>query len=114
LVVALCATTWLALTPEPPQASQLINWDKANHALAFFILAGFGYLSVVHRDMLVWVFLATYGVGIELCQAYLGYRYFEFGDMLANCVGIGFFVLCRPVLLRLSLLRTLKHPEKVQ
>lgn len=110
---ALCVITWLALTPEPPEASQVISWDKANHALAFFVLAGLGYFSVVHRDLLVWTFLAIYGVGIEFGQGYLGYRYFEFGDILADCVGIILFVLCRPLLLRLSLLRTLKHSEKV-
>ncbi|MFT6643848.1 MAG: VanZ family protein [Patiriisocius sp.] len=109
--MALCVITWLALTSEPPKTSQIIGWDKANHGLAFFVLAGLGYFSVLQRNMLVWVLLATYGVAIELSQSYLGYRYFEFADMLANCVGIGLFVLCRPLLLRLSLLRNLKHPE---
>tara|TARA_R110002072_G_scaffold7773_5_gene41566 strand:+ start:42202 stop:42477 length:276 start_codon:yes stop_codon:yes gene_type:complete len=89
----------------------MISWDKANHGLAFFVLAGLGFFSVLNREWAIWFFLATYGVGIEVCQSYLGYRYFELGDMLANCVGISIFVLCRPLLLRWPLLRNLKYSE---
>jgi len=108
LVAALSIITWLALTPSPPEVSNFIGWDKANHALAFFVLAGLGQYAVQHTDKIIWLLLALYGVGIEVCQGYFGYRYFEFTDMLANVFGIGLFVLCSPLLLKLPLLQALK------
>jgi len=108
LCAALGIITWLALTPTPPEVSNFTGWDKANHTLAFFVLAGIGQYSVQRADKTIWFLLALYGVGIELCQGYFGYRYFELTDILANVFGIGLFVLCSPLLLKLPLLQTLK------
>ncbi|MFT5562080.1 MAG: VanZ family protein [Candidatus Azotimanducaceae bacterium] len=108
LFAALGVITWLALTPAPPDISNIIGWDKANHAFAFFVLAGLGQYSVQYADRVIWFLIALYGVAIEVCQSYLGYRYFELTDLLANVTGIGLFVLCSPLLLKLPALQALK------
>tara|TARA_R110002110_G_scaffold145504_2_gene334895 strand:+ start:218 stop:601 length:384 start_codon:yes stop_codon:yes gene_type:complete len=109
LVLALLIITWIALTPSPPEMTQMISWDKANHALAFFVLAGLGQYSVVKGDMTVWILLGFYGVSIEILQWFGGFRVFELYDIVADLVGIGLFALLSPVLLRLPLLRALKQ-----
>jgi len=108
LCAALGVITWLALTPQPPEVSNIIGWDKANHGLAFFVLAGLGYFSVQRNERIVWLLLVVYGIGIEVCQSYFGYRYFELTDLIANTFGIGLFMFCSPLLLKLPLLRALK------
>ncbi|MFT7243332.1 MAG: VanZ family protein [Candidatus Azotimanducaceae bacterium] len=113
LFIALGIITWLALTPQPPQISNIIDWDKANHILAFFVLAGLGYFSVQAGERIMWLLLAVYGVGIEVCQGYFGYRNFELTDMIANIFGIGLFVLCSPLLLKLPLLQALKIDKEL-
>lgn len=89
-----------------------ISWDKANHMLAFFVLAGLGQYSVLKGDFIVWVLLAAYGVGIEVLQWLGGYRVFELTDIVADLTGIGLFVLFSPLLIRLPLLRSLKQFQR--
>jgi VanZ family protein len=108
LATAIVLITWLALTPSPPEAAGLV-WDKANHALAFFVLAGLAQYSVVERDLYMWGGLIVYGVGIEIVQWLGGYRVFELTDIVADIVGIGLFVLLSPLLIRLPLLKSLKQ-----
>lgn len=111
LAVALSIVTWLALTPSPPEVAGFISWDKANHALAFFVLAGLGQYSVLKGDFIVWILLACYGIGIEVLQWVGGYRVFELFDVVADLLGIGLFVLLSPLLIRLPLLKSLKQFE---
>lgn len=113
LCIALGIITWLALTPQPPEIASFIGWDKANHGLAFFVLAALGYFSVQHNVRIVYLLLATYGVGIEVCQDYFGFRYFELTDMIANIIGIGLFMLCSPLLLKLPLVQALKIDKEL-
>ena len=83
LVVAVVIVT---LMPKPPQVEFMPSWDKAHHFLAY---AG---LTFWFRQAFVsirWtIFLMALGIALEFIQGWSGYRYFEYGDMLANTLGV--------------------------
>ena len=84
-----CAVVVLVLALVPP--SHYIPstpWDKANHALAFAVLAILGLRSYRTRIAAVLAGLLAYGGLIELLQALTPYRSAEWGDWLADGVGI--------------------------
>jgi VanZ family protein len=81
----------LALSPNPAQGPQL-GWDKLNHALAFAAMA---FCAVMGRRggsrrqlATVLVALLAYGGLIELLQLFVPGREAEWGDWLADAVGI--------------------------
>ncbi len=63
--------------------------DKASHLLSYFILAGWFGLLARNPGMLVLsiVGLIAYGMIIEVLQAQTGYRFAQWGDVLANSGG---------------------------
>jgi VanZ family protein len=64
-------------------------WDKAQHAVAFAVLAGLALLAYPGRSRaLLLGLLMAYGVGIELLQSGLPYRDASLADVLANAVGV--------------------------
>jgi len=75
----------LSLMPAPDTG---VN-DKLAHLLTYFLLAG--WFAVIARDRAVlgWSLLCLVGYGmlIELLQAQTGYRYAEWGDVVANASG---------------------------
>lgn len=79
--------------------------------VAFFVLSALAYYSMTSREWLGYSLLAIYGVGIEVLQWQGGYRVFELNDMIADFLGIGFCILCQPVLRRLPIIRTVKMLE---
>jgi VanZ family protein len=87
LVLLLCVITWLALTPAPPKEANL-GWDKLNHAAAFATLAGVAWLSFGRAYARVAVALLGYGGLIEVLQSFTPTRSAEWGDLLADGVGI--------------------------
>ncbi|MGB1190652.1 MAG: VanZ family protein [Pseudomonadales bacterium] len=93
LLTAVALILWLALTPNPPRAGGLFDLDKVNHIVAFFVLAAlmeyaFPYLKAWSIKLLP---LVAFGVSIELLQFWIGYRYFEWADMVADGVGLMLF-----------------------
>ena len=65
------------------------GWDKLNHALAFAALTVSGRLGHASRaPKLVLIALLAYGGMIELVQMLVPDRFAEWGDFLANAVGI--------------------------
>lgn len=81
---------YLALTPLPPPAADL-GWDKLNHACAFAALAAAAWLSVrsPRRRAPALLAVLAYGALIELAQTQVPGRSGEWGDLLADAVGIG-------------------------
>lgn len=75
---------------------QLLSWDKLGH-LAFYAALTFllcwairQSFATYNRPIFWWlmVLLASlYGAALELVQANLPYRSFDYADMLANCIG---------------------------
>jgi len=64
--------------------------DKLSHLLTYAVLGGWFGLLVTRPAGLGLVFagLLAYGALIELLQGMTGYRYAEWGDLLANVIGL--------------------------
>lgn len=81
LVVAL-----LSLLPLPDVGIDMQVNDKFAHLFTYFLLAGwFGLLARAWRNLVpILGGLLAYGVFIEFLQGQTGYRYAEWGDVIAN------------------------------
>ncbi len=73
-----------------------MGYDKANHILAFFVLAGLADLaypgSSPARGWEKWVSLLAFGLFIEAVQYFLPYRQFSLLDLAADGIGIWLYV----------------------
>jgi VanZ family protein len=90
LVCGTLLILYLALTPSPPSSG--IGWDKANHALAMFVVtitATMAYRPARRAVLFGVAYGVTLSVGIEILQ-WLGDagRAAEWADLLADGVGI--------------------------
>lgn len=66
------------------------GWDKANHALAFMVLALLGARCWPESRALVLLGLLAYGGAIELGQTlFTATRMGEWSDLLADALGLG-------------------------
>ena len=83
----LIAVAAVSLMPAPDTG---VN-DKVSHLLTYFLLAGWFGLLARDRVILAWTLAAliAYGMLLELLQGQTGYRFAEWGDVLANSVGAG-------------------------
>jgi VanZ family protein len=106
------AVNSLALSPAPYLPPEIFNWwDKAQHAIAFGVLAVLAVLAYPEASRLrIALLLIGQGVLIELLQYYGGYRFGDWQDAAADGVG---------VLVGLAMVRVMdfwlcdKHPEHV-
>ena len=106
------AVNSLALSPAPYLPPEIFNWwDKAQHAIAFAVLAVLAVLAYPEVSKLrIALLMIGQGVLIELLQYYGGYRFGDWQDAVADGVG---------VLLGLAMVRVMdfwlcdKHPEHV-
>lgn len=90
LILIAGAVGYLALTPAPPVLIDT-GWDKANHMLAFGSMAFTAFLSCRRSNfkrMLLMGLLFCYGGLIEILQMSVPSRAAEWGDLLADTVGI--------------------------
>ena len=81
----------LALSPAPylPPLEIFNWWDKAQHAIAFAVLAVLAVLAYPLGSKLRIAFLLiVQGVMIEVLQYFGGYRYGDWQDALADGVGV--------------------------
>lgn len=86
-VVMLLTVAVLSLVPSPPEPPRLLQWDKAQHLLAYLVLAWWWVQCWPRRGLLVVAGLVVYGVALEALQALSPARLLEAGDMLANTLG---------------------------
>lgn len=85
----LCMAAVLALCLMPPaQHLPSTGWDKANHALAFAVLAVLGLLAHPARTARVLLGLLAFGAAIEVLQSLTGYRTAEWLDWVADAAGL--------------------------
>jgi hypothetical protein len=79
---------WLAFAPFAEPAG--FSWDKANHVLAFCVMAALadGGYPGRDRELPRWGLLLGYGLVIELVQWQLPYRELSWLDLVANVVGV--------------------------
>lgn len=92
----------ITVPPEPPSKPSL--WDKQLHFAAYAMFAlTLAYATVDYRDhprrrgVAVFCLAVGFGMCIELLQGMLSYRYFGWGDMLANMLGAALVALWFPI-----------------
>ena len=76
---------WGELTPQLPQLGGILGWDKADHFIAFFGLAGMATMVIGLRPRLVPAVLGVVLLSgaLEILQAFTG-RDAEILDFVAN------------------------------
>ena len=88
-VLAMGLVTVLALLPvEHLQLPMFDWWDKAQHALAFAVLTVGACLLWPRATVRVVVGMIAYGAALELAQWFVGWRFAEWSDLLADAVGV--------------------------
>lgn len=91
LIVGLigCAIVFYACLMPHPGKPPFAHFDKLEHASAFAVL-GAWFAGVLARRRHLWVFigLAAFGGFIELAQSLTSYGDTEWGDWLADSVGV--------------------------
>jgi VanZ family protein len=102
LVGLVCVIAWLALSPAPPKEADL-GWDKLNHLAAFASLAAVAFLGRVGVWVRIALALLAYGALIEVLQSFTATRSAEWGDLLADGVGIASGLLLASVVAKLAL-----------
>lgn len=90
-VLFLLAAAWVAWSGlVPVQALPAVNvWDKLAHALAYCMLTLL--LTLAIRSRRVWNaggWMMVYGISIEVCQSWTGYRSADWQDVVANGAGV--------------------------
>lgn len=87
--VATFAVVALSLVPQPPQPPAALSWDKAQHALAYFVLAAAWLQSTrAIRWQLTVAGVLTLGLVLELLQGMTEARQLQVADMVANTLGV--------------------------
>jgi VanZ family protein len=89
LYLGLLLLLTLAPVPYLKPLSSFTFWDKAEHGLAFALLAGLALLVWPGRPLRLWLILLALGGAIELLQAASGWRSGEWADWLADGIGLG-------------------------
>lgn len=85
--LVLAAVTWLALAPITTPMPDT-GWDKANHALAFAVLAGLGRPCWPRAGWKLAAALLAYGIAIEVAQSFTPTRTGDPLDVLADAAGL--------------------------
>jgi VanZ family protein len=112
------AILWLSLAPHPPlPKTGLLSWDKAQHAMAYAVLAllgGWALEPLMGNGLRAWrrgaAIAILYGVLLEMAQMLLTRsRSAQIGDAVADAVGAlaAYF----GVWLAATLRECLKQPE---
>lgn len=74
--------------------------DKVKHAAAFAVLALLGWQSGYRFAMRLGLGLLLLGGAIEIAQSFTSWRSAEWGDLLADAIGIGLGLWLAPRVLR--------------
>lgn len=88
---SLILVLFLAFSPRGADITPGIN-DKANHAIAFFVLICLSHQAYKTISLKQILFLIAFGLLIETVQYFLPYRKFSLYDMLANLTGIVIYI----------------------
>lgn len=89
LLYAVCigVVLWLTLSPLD-ELPKVTLWDKAEHAITYFILGGVGLAFFPSRPLTLTGAILAMGVVVEILQSVMGLgRQGDWHDALANTVG---------------------------
>jgi VanZ family protein len=105
LLAALAVITHLATTPQQYPVVQHI-WDKANHFLAFYVLALLIDFSFPKTNLGISkvITLLTYGILIEVIQSFIPNRSASLLDLVADGIGIAIYRFSLPAVRHLPFL----------
>ncbi len=89
LGVLMCLQVFAAALSRIDFLGPVTLWDKAQHAIAFFVLTVW-FSALVSRRRVGWLVLAMLAFGglIELAQMSVTYRHAELADFIADAVGV--------------------------
>lgn len=91
---------WQALIPFD-EGGYTLGWDKANHTLAFFVLATQAFFAFPRAKLFqLFLWLVLFAITIELSQALTAYRQPSCLDVLADIIGLLLVWLFLPLLTR--------------
>ncbi|MBB1603848.1 VanZ family protein [Variovorax sp. UMC13] len=91
----------LAFSLMPPSPSMpSTGWDKSNHMLGFAVLAMLGHAAWPRHRWAMLAGLLAYGGLIEVLQSFTPDRFAEWGDLLADGIGLLVGEACALLLLR--------------
>ena len=82
------ATLWFSLVPVERVPTSFQFWDKAQHALGFAALAALGLMGYPGQWRRVLLGLVLFGIAIEVLQHLSGWRFGDWLDWVADCVGV--------------------------
>lgn len=92
--LSLIVSCVVAFMPTEGTVQENMN-DKLAHCGSFFILSLLLHLAYPKTRLLfIFVYMAMFGIGIEIVQAYLPYRSFEWLDWGADMLGIILYLVC--------------------
>lgn len=86
LAMAVLATVWTSLLPPDDLPGGIGLYDKAVHAVGYGVLAALALASGLRWPVALVVAIGL-GLALEIAQGLLGYRSFEWLDLLADAVG---------------------------
>ena len=95
-----CAAAVLVMSLAPAGVElPTTGWDKTNHLAGFAALAILGNWAYRSRSATVMAALLAYGALIEILQSFTSYRMGEWGDLLADALGValGWGLTCLPL-----------------
>lgn len=106
LIMAGIVILYLATTSRMIPVVEGIN-DKAEHGIAFYVLALFADFSFPQNGFsrAKALSLLSYGLAIEIIQYFLPYRSFSLLDLGADAVGLVIYGVSLPMLKRMPLLK---------
>ena len=88
LLLAIGFILWVALSANPPRAGGLFDLDKLNHFGAFFVLAALTDYAFLQANLIKKIApLLCFGLLIEVIHYGVGFRYFEWLDLIADAAG---------------------------
>jgi VanZ family protein len=95
LAVALLFVLYEATEKQPLELLLCYRSDKLLHGMAFFLLSSLVDMAFPASRLLFWkvLFLAVFGIFIELVQVYLPWRSAEVMDFIADCIGIALYLI---------------------
>ncbi len=104
LALLVVVITWLALTSAPPEFP-IARWDKLHHAAGFAALAAVAWFGFGGAWLRIAGSLLSFGALIEWLQSLTPTRSAEWGDLLADAIGISIGLLVASLLTRAAIAR---------
>jgi VanZ family protein len=101
---ALASAILLYMCLAPSKALPNVHlWDKAEHAIAWAVLAGVGLMLFPTEAVAVAIFALGFGIAVEVLQGALPFgRDADWKDWLADCVGVAAALLVWAAIRRLK------------